>query len=286
MGPEVGLGPGDDAALIGSDAWTVDALLEGVHFDARLSPEDIGYKAIAVSASDLGAMGARPAWALLTLALPRPVDPVWVDAFARGVGAACRAFGVALVGGDTTRSPGPVCVTVTLGGPCPRPMLRSGGRPGDVLWVTGTPGLAALGYSLADPPPAALAALRHPEPPVAFALAVAAAGLATAAMDLSDGLAADLPRLCTASGVGAVVDEAAMPAHPDLIDARAARLAGGDDYALLLAAPHASRDALLALAEAHGIRLTAIGRLTDAPEVCLARGTWPDSPFSHFGAAR
>lgn len=280
------MGPGDDAAVLDGHAWTVDALVEGVHFDARLAPADVGFKAIAVSVSDLAAMGATPRWALLTLSLPRPVDRAWVAAFAGGVGEACRAFAVDLAGGDVTRSPGPRVVTTTLGGPCPAPVLRSGGRPGDTLWVTGVPGLAGLGYSLPDPPAAALDALRRPQPPVAFALA--AASLVHAGMDLSDGLAVDLPRLCRASAVGAVVDPASLPDHPAFAsapDPLAVKLGGGDDYQLLLAAPPDARDALTRLAAEHGVVLSAVGRLTGEPVVRLLDGTWPRGLFDHFEEA-
>jgi len=279
----VRIGPGDDCALVGDEALTVDTLVEGVHFDDRLSPEDVGYKAIAVSVSDLAAMGAEPTWALLALSLPRVVDRAWVAAFARGLGAACARWGVALVGGDTTRSPGPRFVSVTLGGRCPHPVRRSGGRPGDALYVTGVPGLAAAGYTLADPPAAALAALRRPDPPLAFAQEIARLGLAAAMMDLSDGLAADLPRLCRASGTGARVDPAALPDHPDLAaapDRRALTLAGGDDYQLLVASRH--DEGLRACALAHGVRLTRIGHLTDDADVRLTDGDWPAPPFAHF----
>lgn len=280
------VGPGDDAAVLDGNAWTVDALVEGVHFDARLSPADVGYKTIAVSASDLGAMGATPAWALLTLSLPRPVDRAWVRRFAEGVGEACDAFGVALVGGDVTRSPGPRVITGTLGGPCPRPLLRSGGRPGDTLWVTGVPGLAGLGYTAAEPPETALAALRRPRPPVAFGVAVATAGLARAAMDLSDGLAVDLPRLCRASGTGAVVDPGALPDHPALAGLDPVeRLRGGDDYELLLAAPPGAEALLTALAAERGVRLTAIGRLVAEPVLHLVGDPWPHAGFDHFEGA-
>lgn len=286
--PSVRIGPGDDAALVGDEALTVDTLVEGVHFDARLSPEDVGYKALAVSVSDLAAMGAHPAWALLALSLPRPVDHAWVRSFARGLGAACTRWGVALVGGDTTRSPGPRYVSLTLGGPCPHPVRRSGGGPGDALYVTGVPGLAAAGYALVDPPAEALAALRRPDPPLAFAQDVARAGLVTAMMDLSDGLATDLPRLARASGVGARVDASALPDHDvfaSVPDPLALRLAGGDDYQLLLTARLDHDEALRTRASHHGVRLTRIGELTTDRAVALTAGAWPAALFAHFEGA-
>lgn len=283
--------PGDDAAVLADGtAITTDALVEGVHFDHRLDAADVGWKVLAVSVSDLAATGARPAWAVLDLCLPGH-DPDWIEAFARGFGEAAHHWGVTLIGGDTTASPGPRFAAVTLGGPCvAAPLQRGGGRPGDDLWVTGIPGLAGAGWSLPHPPAAALAALRRPEPPLAFALALVTDGLATAGMDLSDGLASDLPRLARASGCGARVDPQAMPPHPALdalpaAEARRCRLAGGDDYELLFTAPPARRDAIVALAGRHGTRVSRIGALLDAPDARPTDGDWPAGSFSHFPEA-
>lgn len=279
--------PGDDAVVLADGtAVTVDALVEGVHWDARLSGSDVGFKAVAVSASDLGAMGARPHWMVLAVCLPAPHDQAWLAELAEGVGEACRAFEVALVGGDVTRTPGPRFVSVTMGGPCPRPVRRSGARPGDVLWVTGTLGLAGAGYLLPDPPAAALRALRRPRPPVAFARDLAAAGLATAMMDLSDGLASDLPRLCAASGVGAEVDPDALPRHPDLVleDPVPLQVGAGDDYELLFTAAPGSADAIVRIGRRHDVAVTAIGSV-DGGGARLRGRAWPSDAFSHWGAA-
>jgi len=283
----VEVGPGDDAAVVGGEAITVDAFVEGIHWDERLGPEDVGYKSVAVSVSDLAAMGARPAWGVLALSVPDPVDLDWVDAMAAGVGSACRSFAVGLVGGDVTRSPGPRYLSVTMGGPCPRPVTRSGGRAGDHLWVTGTLGLAGAGYLLEAPPPEALDALRRPRPPLSFAIALADAGLATAMMDLSDGLATDLRRLCEASGLGGRVDPDALPLHPalrHLPDPIPLQVGAGDDYQLLFAAPSRATARVRALADAHGVAVTAIGSLTPPGPVELIGRAWSPS-FSHFGAS-
>lgn len=290
-GPEPRLGPGDDAAILADgQVITVDALLEDVHFDSRLSPSDVGFKALAVSVSDLAAMGARPEWAVLALALPREHNAAWTEQFAEGLAEACARWGVRLVGGDTTRSPGPIAVSLTLGGRCvAAPLTRAGARPGDDLWVTGVPGLAAAGYTLREPPPEALHALRRPAPPLALALDLAAAGLVTAAMDLSDGLASDLPRLCRASGCGAWLDEGAMPEHPvlramtALSEARALRLAGGDDYQLLFTTRSADADVVRELAAQHQQPVARVGRITVDGGARPSGGAWPRSPFSHFG---
>lgn len=282
------VGPGDDAAVLADGTvLTTDLLVEGVHFDDRLSGADIGWKAVAVNASDIGAMGAAPTWMVLDLATP--ADDAWLHDFGRGLEAACAEFRVDLIGGDTTGTPGPRFVGITMAGRATGPLLRrSGARPGDVVLVTGIPGLAAAGYLHATPAAAARDALRCPRPPVR--LAQAAAPLLSAAMDLSDGLAADLPRLAAASGIGARLDPAALPDHPALHDglhpARSLQLAGGDDYALLMACPPGNVAAVKALANTHGVRVTAIGRFTDDPDARPTDGAWPAPPWLHFAEDR
>jgi thiamine-monophosphate kinase len=276
--------PGDDAAVLDDGtAITTDALVEGVHWDGRLSAEDVGYKALAVSVSDLASIGARPDWAVLDLCLPDPVDLEWVAGFSRGLGAALRRWRVRLVGGDTTRSTGPRFAAITLGGRCVgEPLVRSGARAGDDVWVTGTLGLAGMGWMDANPPAEALAALRRPDPPLAFSLSAVAAGLLHAGMDLSDGLGADLPRLCAASGVGAEIDPAALPGHAVLgADPVRFQLSGGDDFELLLTAPPANGERLQSLVGA--TRLTRIGRITVGDRLSLGGGEWPRAGFAHFG---
>ncbi len=286
--------PGDDAAVFADGlVVTVDTLVEGVHFDARLSAEDVGYKAVAVSVSDLAAMGASPRWAVLALTLPAQ-DAAWVAGFSAGLHAALRQWGVRLAGGDTTRGPVRV-VSLTLGGQVvAAPLTRAGAAPGDVLWVTGTPGLAGVGWMHPSPPAEALAALRRPQPPVDFALDLARAGLATAAMDLSDGLARDLPRLAQASGVRVAVDPGSLPAEPmtppAVPPAAHQALVGGDDYELLFTAPAAATDAVRALARARGVRVTPIGRCETPDELgpCATLGDmpWPAPAFRHFAPGK
>jgi thiamine-monophosphate kinase len=290
--PWLTLDAGHDCAVVDGDlALTTDTLVEGVHFDARLSAEDVGYKTVAVSVSDLGAVRARPLW--MTLALSMPASPrlePWSADFARGLQSACEAYGVYLVGGDTTTVPlgGPIFVSATLGGRCvAAPRSRAGARPGDTLWVTGWPGLAAAGWMLEAPPEACLAALRRPRPPLAFALAL---DLATAAMDLSDGLASDVPRLCEASGVGVTLHEEQVPVHPALTALpvrRQAILAGGDDYELLFTAPPDAEGQIRELALQYGAMVSPIGRVTHERGPRMADGPWPSPAFAHFegGAA-
>lgn len=279
--------PGDDAAVLpDGTAISTDTLVEGVHFDDRLTPADVAYKAVAVSISDMAAMGALPVWMTLSLSLPRPVDDRWLEGFAKGLGEAAAKWKVALIGGDTTGSPGPVVVSVTMGGHCvDKPLRRDSGRPGDHVWLTGFPGLAAAGYAEAEPSSAALSALRWPDPPLYFALDLARLRLASAAMDLSDGLAADLRRLCKASNTGALIDASAIQLHPALApleDGYRYALAGGDDYELLFTAPPEYEESLRDLAAERDQHLQLVGVLTADPLVQLRGMPWPQAPFSHF----
>jgi thiamine-monophosphate kinase len=284
--PRVGATPvldvGDDVAVLpGGLAIGADTMVEGVHWDDKLSPADVGWKLVAVNASDLGATGARPSWCTLSLSLPRPLDLGWAQAFAAGLHAALAAFGVRLIGGDTTRSPGPRVAALTMGGSVARPVGRAGGPPGDLLLVTGTLGDAAAGFAEGGP---GLAWLRRPVPPVSAGVALAESGLLHAMMDLSDGLYTDLSRLCAASACGATVDAAALPASPQ-VAASPRRLhhqvAWGDDYQLLLAAPAERLPALRRLAG--GTALTPIGRLDAAAGLRLAGADWPAPALHHFG---
>lgn len=273
------LGIGDDAALFSDGrVVTVDTMVDGVHWDARLEPEDVGWKLVAVNVSDIAAMGARPEWCVLSVSLPSPLDLRWTERFAAGLVAACDRWGVALVGGDTTR--GAVrSATLTMAGRASRPIPRSGGRPGDDVWVTGELGLAAEGFLAGTPRAEALVRLRRPEPRLELAVSFADAGLVTAMMDLSDGLRADLARLCAASGCGATVDPGAIPGEGPL----SWRVAFGEDYELLFAAPADRRDALRSLATMHRTRIARIGRLEAASGLRLRDGTdWPVPLFAHF----
>ena len=282
------MGPGDDAAVVdGRTAVTADALIEGVHFDDRCAAADVGFKTLAVSVSDLAAMGARPRWAVLSLAVPADDGAAgarWVEGFAEGLATACHRWEVALVGGDTVRSPGPRAISLTLAGELVgRALHRSGARPGDEVWVTGTLGLAGQGWRHAAPSPEAREAWRRPDPPLAFALALAAAGLATAALDLSDGLAVDAGRLAAASGVALQIVRDALPCAPGddaVIDATR----GGEDYQLLFTASPADRAAIEALGEASRVRLTRIGAVTEGQGAHLSPGPWPAPVFAHFPA--
>ena len=285
VGPDVRLGPGDDAAWLATgQVVSVDTLVQGVHFDARLSWQDVGYKAVAVSISDIAAMGATPAWMVVSLSLPRGF--AHIEALAEGIGEACTQYRVTLAGGDTTRSPGPVVVSVTLAGNTEAPVLRSGAIAGHDLWVSGHPGLAGAGYLLAEPPAAALAALRRPRPPVALATALANAGIPSAMMDVSDGIAADAARLARASHVGLRLEPERFPVHPALhgYDVVDLAMRGGDDYQLLFTAGEEHTDHIVSLAHEHGIPLTRIGEATATGQTELVGHDWPQPAFEHFAA--
>ncbi|MCB9780161.1 MAG: thiamine-phosphate kinase [Alphaproteobacteria bacterium] len=264
---------------------TADAMVEGVHWDHRSTAGDVGWKLGAVNASDVGAMGCRPTWAVLTMALPQPVDAAWVDAFAEGLGAALARFGGQLVGGDTTRGPDRRCLTLTMAGAGAAPVPRSGARPGDVLWVTGTLGEAAAGFLHDDPD--GLSWLRRPEPPVELGAVLAERGLVRAMLDLSDGLTTDLHRLAAQSGVGAEVDAAALPVGPAVARRPAderlrLQVSFGDDYQLLFAAASADTGEIERVAADQGVAVRAIGRLVAQTGVRLSTGAWPRPSWQHF----
>lgn len=273
-------GIGDDAAVVdGQTVLTCDTMVEGVHWDDRLDAADVGWKLVAVNVSDVGAMGGVPRWALLALTLPRPLDLDWVRGFADGVVEACAYWSVPLVGGDTTRGPARI-VTLSVGGHAPRPVGRDGARPGDDLWIAGPLGLAAEAMLSPSPSASALAWLRRPRPPVGLGAAIAPH--VHAMMDVSDGLRTDLARLCRASGVGADVTSAAIAGVGPI----GWRIAYGDDYALLMAAPPSARDALCSAADMFGTPLARIGVVTAGAAPTLdGQPVWPAPLFGHFAGS-
>ncbi|GAB3753720.1 thiamine-phosphate kinase [Lysobacter olei] len=273
---DVVLGIGDDAALLQPPPGqqlvvAMDTLNAGVHFPAETAPADIGWKALAVNLSDLAAMGATPAWCTLSLSLPES-DAAWVDAFLDGFLALARQHAVALVGGDTTRGPLSVCVTVHGFVAPGRALRRDAARVGDDVWVSGTLGDAAgaLAQWHAGVPmtPALRDRLDRPTPRVALGQALE--GQAQACIDVSDGLVADLTHVAQASGVGIELQVAALPASDALrVSFAGAELpqlqsSGGDDYELCFTAPAAAREALEQMAAGHGVRMTRIGVVTAA----------------------
>ena len=299
--PAVALGIGDDCALLQPApgmqlAISSDMLVEGRHFFADVDPEALGHKALAVNLSDLAASGARPLAFTLALALPR-ADETWLAGFARGLFALADAHGCTLMGGDTTRGPLNICITVFGEVPAGQALLRSGGRPGDELWVSGTLGDARLalealqGKRSLHPELLQAARLRLERPTPRVTLGLALRGIASATMDLSDGLAGDLGHLLQASGCGARLEATALSGLPAARDAsldEAARLAlvlgGGDDYELLFSAPAAQRDAVRAAGHAAGVPLNRIGRLEAGAGLRLvdAQGRLIDGRYASF----
>ena len=302
---DVPLGVGDDAALLDSPPGmqlvaAMDTLVSGNHFLPHFPADSIGHRSLAVNLSDLAAMGAEPAWALLALTLPS-ADEQWLEGFAAGLDAIARQHNVALVGGDTTR--GPLCITVQLLGHAPRPpvMLRSGGRPGHLLFVSGTPGDAAAGLAielqqLAAGNAEAGAWLRQrfmfPTPRVELGKNLRA--YASACIDVSDGLLGDAGRLAEASGCGVVIAHERLPVSPQLVAcagderARELTLTGGEAYELCFAVAPENVERMTRDVPPTQWGYTQIGELVAPPGARVMRsGTVMDfshSGWDHFGS--
>lgn len=281
--PSAILGPGDDCALVQPSpgkqlAVTTDMLVAGTHFLPDTDPRNLGWKALAVNLSDLAAMGAKPRWVTLAGALPA-VDEAWIAKFAEGFFACAAEYGVDVVGGDTTRGPLNLCITA-LGEVGPGQALRrDGAQPGDQIWVSGRPGLASLGLAhlqskikLPEPwPRLCVGALEKPRPRVALGLALN--GIASAAIDVSDGLLADLGHIAERSGCAAAVRLVQLPHLPkgDSYDAvlrklaLECQLAGGDDYELCFTAPGSHSLAIGRIAAELELPLWCIGEMTTGP---------------------
>jgi thiamine-monophosphate kinase len=283
-GGRISLGIGDDTALFNPHPgkrilFTTDLMVEGVHFSrAWIPPEDLGYKLAAVNVSDIAAMGGKPTFALLSLALPRELEFDFVRRLSRGLRKAERTFGLELIGGDTTSSKGGVFACISLLGTLQarRPLTRSGACPGDGIYVTGHLGASVLGLEALElgkgyrDTPALRGAVRkhlRPSPPLSWALTVARRNLATAAMDVSDGLSVDLGRLCKASRVGAEIETAALPVLPGTRkaaeavgkDAGEAALHGGEEYELLFTVRPRKELEVQRLARRERVRVSRVG---------------------------
>jgi thiamine-monophosphate kinase len=299
--PDIIVGIGDDVAVLSveGDQWllaTVDCQVEDVHFLRRaITPAQLGQRALAINLSDLAAMGGRPLFALVSLGLPASLDVVWVEELYHGLGLEAARHGVAIVGGNMTRSPGGIWIDVTVLGQVRRDevVLRSGARPGDLVLVTGQLGAAVAGLRLlldpeltrvvGDPGPALT---RHftPTPRLAEAGVIARSRQATAMIDLSDGLSSDIGHICEQSGVGVRLWAAALPIAPAARAIAAARgeppwniaLAGGEDYELCFTAPPAAAASLAAaIQEQTGAQVTVVGEILPAEAgrwLCLPEG--------------
>jgi thiamine-monophosphate kinase len=297
---DVILGIGDDAAILSVPPGkqlviAMDTLNSGVHFPVHTAPADIGWKALAVNLSDLAAMAATPAWCTLSLSLPQP-DAAWLDEFLDGFLTLAVHHDIALIGGDTTRGPLSVCVTVH-GLIDPRgALLRSGARIGDDVWVTGTLGDAAgaLRQWQAGGPSDAAMRMRLDRPTPRVEAGLRLAGIAHACIDISDGLVADLGHVCRASRVGVALDIDALPASDALLRSfdiemrRELQTAGGDDYELCFTAPKTARLAVQDAMHASDLPVTRVGRITgDAGKLVLRDGDgieWlpPRAGYVHF----
>jgi thiamine-monophosphate kinase len=298
---DVVLGIGDDAAVLAVDghvAVTVDTLVAGVHFPDGMGPHLLGHRLMAVNLSDLAAMGARPRWSTLALTMPS-ADELWLDGFSRGLFELADRYGVSLVGGNLSR--GPLALTMQLMGTVePKNLLtRGGGHVGDDIYVTGTLGDSAAGIMLilersAAPQGSAAAALKErfyrPVPRVGAGLVLGP--LATAAIDVSDGLLADLGHICKASGCGATIDVERVPLSAELLsmfppqEAIAHALGGGDDYELCFTAPPSRAEEIEAALEAAATPVRRIGQLAAGQTVVCRRDGEPFTPalrgFRHF----
>jgi len=288
--PAVPVDIGDDAAVrADGSVITVDTLVEGIHFRSDAAPFALGGKMLAVSVSDVAAMGAVPRHAVISVSSPAGRGP-WLGELAKGLGKACATYEVDLIGGDTTGSPGPCVLSLTLLGELlEAPWRRSGARPGDHLLVTGTLGLAGAGWMDPAPSPAATDALATPRPPWRLPRAFHRAGVPVhAAMDLSDGLATDAPRMAAASQVALHIDPHALPAVPEVAsrpDRLRLQVCGGEDYQLLLAVPAAAVTQAKAVASSEGIPLCDIGEVRAGTGAHLIDTPWPGGAFRHFGAS-
>lgn len=306
---------GDDAAVLpvfpGEElVVTCDTIVEGVHFLPDDPPASIGHKVLAVNLSDLAAKGAEPYAYLLALSL-REATPEWLEGFARGLGALQRTAGIALIGGDTSGTPGPITLSVTALGRVPqgKAVLRSGARGGDRIYVSGSIGAAHLGLRLRQAPrlakawvlaPAEAAALieRYQRPEPRCRLAPLLRRYGHAAIDVSDGLVGDIEKLCTASKVAAVIQADRVP-HAAAVDKALARepqllhelITAGDDYEIVAVVPEARAVAFEAAALEQEVRVTAIGKIVMGnPEVAVLDGEGrplklPHKGYAHFRAS-
>lgn len=295
------LGIGDDAALISVTpgyqlAISADMSVSGTHFFAEADPYSIGWKAMAVNISDMAAMGANPKWATLSIALP-DIKKDWLQGFSQGLFACADTFDVSLIGGDTTRGPLNIAINIFGEAPIGKAIKRSGAEAGDDIWVSGTLGKAALwlqnklgkldlhAEDVAD----FAFAMHQPQPRVALGLALR--DIAHAALDISDGLLADLSHILKASGKGARLDWALLPKPRlrTLVSQSAlqqAVLGGGDEYELCFTVSRYRRDEIIALSSALNVPLTRIGCISETPELTVQHGEaeleLPQKGYVHF----
>jgi thiamine-monophosphate kinase len=302
----VAVGIGDDAAVVEPErnrveVLSVDAIVEGVHFDRRFTPpRAIGHRSLAVNLSDLAAMGAAPRLALLSFGLPAGLDLAEFDDIVEGVAELAARHRVHVVGGNLTRSPGPLFLDVAVAGTAKRRQVltRRGARPGDRVFVTGSIGAAAAGLRMLrdspTPVPACAERYLYPEPRIRTGLLLGRNRAASACIDLSDGLADAACQIGAASAVGMIIEANALPIEPDArqwfeghgLDAVIEAVTGGDDYELLFTVPPRQSGRLAAARKGRDLPVTKIGVCTREPQVVLRRGM-TDTPmphgYKHFG---
>ena len=297
--PDAVLGVGDDAAILrptpGCDLHvSTDMLVAGRHFLADVDPRALGHKALAVNLSDMAAMGARPRWVLLSLALP-VCDQTWLAAFADGFFALAAAHGVSLIGGDTTSGPLTISVTIMGETPSAQALRRDAARPGDDIWLSGEVGLAALALKKDLSLPGDVTAvcqqrLDWPTPHVALGQALLP--VARACLDVSDGVCGDLAHILECSQLGATLWFESLPTHSWLaarrMDYQDCLLAGGDDYELLFTADASQRPAIEQAAQQCGVAVTRVGTIDAALGLRVLDGqgtamTVDKKGYDHFG---
>ncbi len=299
---DVELSVGDDCALVNpaehkSIAISCDTLVENVHFFADMPAKALGYKALAVNLSDLASMGAEPAWMTLAITLPE-VDEAWLEAFSDSLSATAEYYGLALVGGDTTR--GPKSITITINGQVPtgKALTRCGAKNGDWIYVTGTLGDSALGLDVLrgkqklSEEAEAFFIERHYYPTPRVLAGQALRDLASSAIDLSDGLVGDIGHILSRSGVGAVINVDELPISElmsksvSLEEALGYALTGGEDYELLFTVPEAQRGALEVALSHSGVSFAQIGQISTGDKLRLIKDGEPFEPvnfgFEHF----
>lgn len=299
---DVKLGIGDDCALVQpaenkSIAISCDTLVENVHFFPDMPPAALGYKALAVNLSDLAAMGAEPAWMTLALTLP-DVDETWLSGFSEGLFEAADYYGIALIGGDTTRGPRAINITVHGQVPQGKALTRHGAKAGDWIYVTGTLGDSALGLDIirgaqqASTENKAFLINRHYCPTPRVLAGQALRSLASSAIDLSDGLISDISHILKAAAVGAIVDVNCIPLSQAMREtvseeqALGYALTGGEDYELLFTVPESQKGALETTLNHTGTKFVRVGQICAGSKLKLQLNGEPFTPpyygFEHF----
>ncbi|RLV59596.1 thiamine-phosphate kinase [Parashewanella curva] len=306
LGPkrkDVAVGIGDDCALVNpaegnSVAISCDTLVEGTHFLPSMEAEDLGYKSLAVNLSDLAAMGAEPAWMTLALTLPE-IDETWLEGYCKGLYEISEYYGIALVGGDTTH--GSKSLTLTVNGLVPpqMAMTRSGAKVGDWIYVTGTIGDSALGLDILldkqqieNESYKDYLVKRHYRPTPRVLAGQAIRGIASSAIDLSDGLGSDINHINKASGTGARIDVDTLPLSEALVESVGKEqaieyaISGGEDYELLFTVSDANESSLITSLKQTGVQFTKIGQITSGSELTFKQGKLKYHPvkqgFKHF----